>query len=149
MSACLPIKIEDYTPSVIKKNNILNIWDNSRKIFLKLTPEEFVRQFFIHYLTTFKDFPLSNIATETGIRVNNRKKRTDIIAFKNNLPVLLVECKSMDVELNNKTILQLSNYQSVILATFIAITNGNFHFFYKKVDMQWIEIDELPNYKNI
>lgn len=149
MPATIPCTISDYKPNVIQKSNILYIWDGSRKVHLKLTPEELVRQFFIHYLVQFKGFPISNIATETGIFVNQKSKRTDIVAYKNVNPVLLIECKSMEITISSRTLQQISNYQSVILAPFLAITNGNLHYFYKKEAEKWIEIFELPNYKEL
>ncbi|TAG53854.1 MAG: type I restriction enzyme HsdR N-terminal domain-containing protein [Cytophagales bacterium] len=142
----IDFSIENYIPHLKKQNDILFIKDFSRKTYLKLTPEEYVRQFFIEYLVTNKNFPISNIQTESGLKFNKKTKRADIIVYKNNVPILLVECKSMDIIINDKTIHQISNYQSVIMATYLAITNGKSTFYFKKQANDFKIIEDIPNY---
>lgn len=149
MSNKLEPNIIDFKPKVSKNETGLLIFDKSRKKFLKLTPEEFVRQFFIEYLVKFKQYPVSNIATEKGLTYNQQKKRADIIVYKHGLPFLLVECKAMGTALNMKVVQQISNYSSTTETLFLAITNGEQHYFFQNEENNgWKRIEQLPDYSN-
>ena len=112
----------------IKKKYINNkeyIFDPVRKKFLINTPEEWVRQNFIQYLHNKKGYPLSLMSTENLTIVNNQKNRTDIICHnRQGKAILLVECKSEKIIINNNAFDQAQNYNSVIKANYIIITNG-------------------------
>ena len=78
-----------------------SIFDKLRKKWIILTPEEWVRQNFIKYLIEDKKYPSSLIATEKELRLGELKKRFDILVYdKNHKPWLMVECKSMEVKLD-------------------------------------------------
>jgi len=101
------------------------IFDPLRKKWIKLTPEEWVRQNFLQYLLQVKHYPASLIAVEKEIMVGELKKRFDILVYKNNQPWLLVECKEMNIPIDETVFQQLLRYQSSLQASYIIITNGN------------------------
>ena len=112
----------------IKKKYIDNkeyIFDPIRKKYLINTPEEWVRQNFINYLHTQKGYPLSLMSTEKLTIINNQYSRADIICY-NNLgdPILVVECKSEKINLNNSVFDQAQNYNAILKASHVIITNG-------------------------
>ena len=98
----------------IKKKYIDNkeyIFDPIRKKYILNTPEEWVRQNFIKYLHNEKEFPISLMSIENLTIVNKQKKRTDLVCYNNKgNAILLIECKSEKINLNNKTFDQVQNY---------------------------------------
>ena len=90
-----------------------------------LTPEEWVRQHFIHFLITIQNYPRSLIRVESGLTYNTLKKRTDIVVYdRSGRPWMLVECKSPDQKLTNETLRQAGLYNAALKASFLAVTNG-------------------------
>ncbi len=112
----------------IKKKYINNkeyIFDPIRKKYLINTPEEWVRQNFIHYLHVKKGYPLSLMSTEKLTIINNQNTRSDIICYnKTGKPILVVECKAEKINLNNDVFNQVQNYNFSLKANYVIITNG-------------------------
>ncbi len=113
-------------------NNNVYIFDRIRKKYVFLSPEEWVRQHLIHYLTEFKNFPVSLIKIESGLRYNRLLKRTDVLIYdRHGKPLLIIECKSADHKLNHPDLRQVSAYGASLKPSFIGLTNGLIHFFWK------------------
>ncbi|HMZ45878.1 MAG TPA: type I restriction enzyme HsdR N-terminal domain-containing protein [Chitinophagaceae bacterium] len=108
-----------------QKNGKEFIFDAFRKLWVRLTPEEWVRQNFLQYLVQEKKYPIACIAVEKEVMVNGIKKRCDIIVFKNYTPYMIVECKEMNVALTEKTIQQILTYNQSLSVNILVITNGN------------------------
>ena len=101
------------------------VFDQIRKKYVVLTPEEWVRQHFINYLVTDLKFPRSLINVEQGLRYNTLLKRSDIIVFgREGTPRVLVECKAASHPLNQKVMEQAVMYNKTIGADYIIVTNG-------------------------
>lgn len=101
------------------------IYDVLRKKHLVLTPEEWVRQHFIHYLLNHVQYPKSLIKVEGGLKFNKLQKRTDIVVFdRSGNPWMLVECKSSDQLINESTLRQAAVYNSTLKAKYLVLTNG-------------------------
>ena len=121
------------------------LFDRLRKKWVLLTPEEWVRQNFISYLTASKEYPLSLIAVEKEFRLGELKKRFDILVYNNrHEPWMMVECKAMDIELNDAVLEQLLRYHITLPVKYLVITNGKQSFGFRKVNGQLLEMDELP-----
>jgi hypothetical protein len=101
------------------------IFDVVRKKYLRLTPEEWVRQHIVHLLIGHLDFPAGLIKMEGGLVYEKLEKRSDILVFDLSAkPYLLIECKAPEVQVSNKTLDQVSRYNKVVKAPFLAMTNG-------------------------
>ena len=101
------------------------VFDPLRKKHVALTPEEQVRQFFIHWLNKERGYPLQLMASEYTIKLGSKGLRCDIVAFDNNLnPQIIVECKAPNVKLGNATLQQVLNYNLVLKVPHLIITNG-------------------------
>jgi hypothetical protein len=141
------IKIDypPYQPKIKKEQDKEFIFDDVRKQWIMLTPEEWVRQNFLQYLIQIKKYPASLIAVEKELKLGELKKRTDVIVYNtNSQPWLMIECKAMSEPLNEKVLQQILRYHITIPVPFLVITNGNFCFGFEKVNGNFIEIDELP-----
>ena len=123
------------------------IFDPSRKIWLRLTPEEWVRQNFIQYLLQTMHYPRSLIAVEKELQLGDLKKRFDILVYDNNhQPWMMIECKSMEVPLNEKVLAQLLRYHIAVPVPFLVITNGSYCAAFEKVDGSLSQLSDLPVY---
>ena len=96
-----------------------------RKKWLTLTPEEWVRQNTLLYLTEVMQYPASLIAVEKQIVLGDVKKRFDIVVYKNELPFMLIECKELQVPISQKTLDQALRYNIKLQAPYCFISNGN------------------------
>ncbi len=111
------------------ENNVA-IFDEIRKKFVVLTPEEWVRQHVIHYLIYTKKHPKSLLSVEKQLLHNGMTKRYDVVAFNPDGSVyLLVECKAPEVKVSQATFDQLARYNMIANATYLMVTNGWNHYF--------------------
>ena len=104
------------------------IFDFLRKRHVALTPEEWVRQHFIHYLIHHRKYPRSLVKVEGGLTFNTLQKRSDIVVFdRTGSPWMVIECKAPDLKLSEKTVMQASMYNHTLKARYLVITNGMSH----------------------
>ena len=104
------------------------IWDRIRRKWVRLTPEEWVRQNFVRYLTAGKGYPAALIAIEKQIRLGELNKRYDIAVYHNTRPWLVIECKEPEVAIGPKVLEQILRYNSRLTAKYLVLTNGHQHF---------------------
>jgi hypothetical protein len=122
------------------------IFDSIRKKYLLNTPEEWVRQHFINFLINHRNYSKNLIKIETGLKYNQRNKRTDIQVFDSEGKLnILVECKAPNIVLNDKVITQILQYHKVLNASVLAITNGIEHVFISLESKDKIQyLSDLP-----
>jgi hypothetical protein len=146
------LNLPDYKFKLKSNENKTLIFDNLRKKYMVLTPEEWVRQHFVQFLIEEKNYPPSLIAIEKQVLVNNLKKRSDILVFnKEGNPDIIVECKAPKIKITQATFDQIARYNSTLNANFLVVTNGLNHF-YCKMDFEnetYVFLKEIPNYKQI
>lgn len=119
-----------YSFRLKSRENKPYIFDVIRKKFVRLTPEEWVRQHTLHYLLHTKKYPASIINVEKEIQINNTKKRYDIVIFNSDGTIfLIVECKSYSVAITQATFDQIARYNLELQASLLMVTNGLNHFF--------------------
>lgn len=105
------------------------IFDELRRKYIVLTPEEWVRQNFIRYLNEEKNFPPVLIAIEKGIKVNKLQKRFDAVVFnRRGKPVMLIEFKSPDVKIDQKVMEQVARYNLSLNVSYLIVSNGLVHY---------------------
>jgi len=105
------------------------VWAILRKKWLKLTPEEWVRQHFINYLITHKGFSEGRLVSEHEVKYNGMSKRCDLAYFNDNFEVnVIVECKAPHIEITEDTFYQAARYSRVLGAQFLILTNGIQHY---------------------
>lgn len=125
------------------------ILDEIRKKFVKLTPEEHVRQNYIKYLITEKKYPKSLFAIEYKIEVNKNIMRCDVVIFdKSFSPNIIIECKAPNIKITEKTFNQAIDYYYVLKPNFIILTNGISHYYVKinKKENSFKFIEEIPQF---
>lgn len=105
------------------------IFDQVRKKYLILTPEEWVRQHFINFLNVTFNYPLSLMTVEQPLKYHSMNKRADIICYNElGKKILMVECKAPTVKLNQLVFDQIARYNFELKLSFLVVTNGINHY---------------------
>jgi hypothetical protein len=122
------------------------IFDALRRRWVRLTPEEWVRQNMVQLLTEALQYPAALIGVEKEISVAAQKKRFDLLVFNRlHQPWMLIECKAMDVDLTAHTLEQVLRYHAAVPVEYLIITNGSFTYGWKKLpDHRLQELDQFP-----
>jgi hypothetical protein len=127
------------------------ILDTIRKQWIVLTPEEWVRQHMVRYLTEHLNYSTGLTAIEKGFDLNGIPYRADIVTYdRSGTAILAVECKAPGVKINQKTFDQIGQYNKVIQAKYLVVTNGLTHFCVS-VDHslgQWKQLERIPTYES-
>ncbi len=119
------LNLPSYNHKLKKINDKLCIWDIIRKKNIVLTPEEWVRQHFVHHLINEHQYPKSLIKLESSLDYNKRLKRTDIQVFdRDGKLFMIVECKAPYIKLSQTVFAQAAQYNHVLKAQYLTITNG-------------------------
>jgi hypothetical protein len=129
--------------------NKVAIFDEIRKKFIILTPEEWVRQHVIQYLLQVKKYPKSYINVEKNIKINDLNKRYDIVVYQPNGSIyLLIECKAPEITINQQTFDQIAKYNLVLNAKYLMVSNGLNHYFCQMdfENEKYIFLKELPEF---
>lgn len=126
------------------------VFDEIRKKWVALNPEEWVRQHFINYLVTEKKVPKSLISVEKKINLNGTIKRYDLIIYNTVLiPTVLIECKAPNVLLNEQVAEQILRYNLSMGVKYLLITNGFQEVIFQVSDSKTSIIEELPDFREL
>ncbi len=128
----------------------ISVFDEIRKKFVVLTPEEWVRQHVVHYFLHEKKFPKSLVNVEKLLTINGLTKRYDIVIFNTDGSVhILVECKAPQVKISQSVFDQIARYNLTMRAQLLMVTNGLDHYFCR-LDYdrkQYDFLQSLPDYQ--
>ena len=125
------------------------IYDPLRDRYVRLTPEEWVRQHFVQYLIQELDVPAGLVAIEAAFRVQGQPRRADVIVHdRQGDPLLLVECKAPRVSIAQDAFDQGARYNIVLQAPYLVVTNGQTHYAcaIDFSDQSYTFLDALPPY---
>ncbi|MDB3937494.1 type I restriction enzyme HsdR N-terminal domain-containing protein [Flavobacteriaceae bacterium] len=126
----LQLEFPNYTFKFKNNGNGDYIFDEIRKKYIKLTKEEWVRQNCVKFLINEKNFPSVLINIEKTIKINKLSKRYDIVVYKPDGGIkLLVECKSPEIKINQKTFDQIAVYNMNLKSEQLMVTNGLEHYY--------------------
>tara|TARA_B100000929_G_C15442829_1_gene398568 strand:- start:389 stop:838 length:450 start_codon:yes stop_codon:yes gene_type:complete len=129
--------------------NKIAVFDDLRKKFVILTPEEWVRQHCVKFLQTEKNYPLSLINVEKQLKIGALTKRYDIVVFESEGSIqLIVECKAPKIKITQETFDQIARYNLSLQANFLMVTNGIEHYFCKMdyENENYIFLKDIPEY---
>ncbi len=140
----LKIEYPDHPFKIKEENDKEWIWDEVRKKWVRLTPEEWVRQNFIQFLVQQHKYPSSLMAVEKEILLEDIKKRCDIVLYQAEKPWMIVECKEMNVVLDEAVLKQVLTYNMSIPVPYLIITNGTGLHIFKREDGMMHALKDLP-----
>jgi hypothetical protein len=137
----------------IDQNGQKYIFDPLRLKWIRLTPEEWVRQHFTNYLIEHKHYPKALLAHEVNLKIGQANRRCDILLYKRAglEPHLIVECKAPSVEITQATFQQICAYNTILRAAYTIVTNGIVHYACRiNLNTHAVEyLPSIPNYEDL
>ena len=128
------------------------IWDRLRERWVALTPEEWVRQHFVNWLITDKEFPAALMGNELSLTQNGISRRCDtVVGDRTGQPLVIVEYKAPSINITQKVFDQIVRYNMVLKARYLMVSNGLVHYCcqidYEKNSYRFLE--EIPCYESL
>jgi hypothetical protein len=123
------LNLPQYSFKIIGKEGSEMILDPVRRKYVRLTPEEWVRQNFVQYLVNEGKYPVGLLGIEVVFRLNKLRRRVDILVHnRSGNPVMIVECKEPDVKIDETVFDQIVCYNMGLKVPYIVVTNGIVHY---------------------
>jgi hypothetical protein len=146
------LNLPPYETKITEQDGKPQIFDQLRKCYVALTPEEWVRQHFVHYLIDHKNYPTTLMANEVTITLNGMNKRCDTVVYDKTLrPRVIVEYKAPTVKITKEVFAQISRYNLTLRVDYLIISNGLQHYCcrmdYEKQSFTFLQ--EIPEYSKI
>lgn len=141
-----------YDAKIKKIGGMIKIFDTQRRKFVALTPEEWVRQNFVHYLLEYKHYSPALLANEVAVTLNGMSRRCDSVLYGLDMkPKMIIEYKRPDVEITQRVFNQICRYNMVLQVEYLVITNGLKHYCCK-IDYTkngYIFLEDIPEYEEL
>ena len=148
----MELNLPAYDLRTDERNGTSRVYDPIRQKYVRLTPEEWVRQHFVQYLIQELGVPSGLVAIEHGFRVQGHPQRADVIVHdRQGEPLVLVECKAPDTTIRQSAFDQGARYNGVLGAPFLVVTNGQEHYACA-IDFEahtYAFLDDLPEYESL
>ncbi len=146
------LNLPQYEIKVAERNGKTVIFDNLRRRFVSLTPEEWVRQHFVHFLTGHKGYPAALLANEVELTCGQKRLRCDSVLYDISArPRMIIEYKSPEIALTQKVFDQISVYNMLLHVDYLIVSNGLQHYCCK-MDYEkrtYAFLKEIPEYEEI
>ena len=144
------LNLPPFNIKVAEREGQTTIYDFLRHRYLRLTPEESVRQHFTHFLVEHKGYPTALLANEVTIDVNGVARRCDSVLYKaaGGMPRMIIEYKAPHIHITQSVFQQIYSYNSVLRADYLIVSNGINHYCCH-VDYDNMRVDflkDIPNY---
>lgn len=154
MNECVmyQLNLPTYDLRLRRTGNRDMIFDVLRRKYVALTPEEWVRQHFVHFLIEHKGYPTALLANEIELRIGEKRLRADTLLYNKELrPHMLIEYKSPTIALTQKVFDQISAYNLLLHADYLIVSNGMQHICcrmdYEQNTYHFLE--EIPDYSEL
>ncbi len=148
----LPLNLPDCHLKIVQKNGKPFVFDKLRKRYVSLTPEEWVRQHFVHFLIDYKQYPAALLGNEISIKLNNTSKRCDTVLYdQHGSPKMIIEYKAPDIIITQKVFDQISRYNMVLHVDYLIVSNGREHYCCKMdyLNLRYQFLQGIPAYSTL
>ena len=146
------LNLPKYGIKIANENGHLTIFDVLRRKYVALTPEEWVRQHFVHYLIGHKGYPQTLMANEIQLAIGNKKLRCDSVLYDRSLkPRMIIEYKAPTVNITQKVFDQITIYNMLLHVDYLVVSNGIKHYCCRMdyENQKYLFLDDIPNYQEI
>ena len=146
------LNLPSYPIKIKEKGEKQLIFDFLRRKYVALTPEEWVRQHFVHFLVEHKGYPQALLANEVELKVGEKKLRCDTLLYNRELkPRMIIEYKAPTIQLHQKTFDQISAYNLLLKVDYLVISNGLQHYCCKMdyTQQRYSFLEQLPDYEKL
>ena len=125
----LSLNLPPYATKIAVRDGKNTIWDVIRRKYVALTPEEWVRQHFVHFLIEHKGYPTSLLANEVALTLNGTSRRCDTVLYDRTLsPRMIIEYKAPHIPITQKVFDQICRYNLVFRVDYLIVSNGLSHY---------------------
>ena len=129
------------------KQYVLCAW---RRRYIRLTPEELVRQTTLQLLVDEFGYPHSLIAVEVPIEVAGVQKRCDAIVYNRQMQALmLLEFKAPSVHLTQEVFDQAAIYNRKLQVPLLMLCNGRESIVAQVLPTQYQFLEQIPAYNTL
>lgn len=128
------------------------VLDILRRRFVALTPEEWVRQNFIHFLIEHLHYPQGLLANEVSLQAGQKKLRADSVLYDRSLhPRMIIEYKAPTIPITQKVFQQIAAYNFLLHVDYLVMSNGMAHYCCKMdyESKKCVFLKEIPLYENL
>jgi len=146
------LSLPKYNIKVRENKGRRQIYDFLRRKYVALTPEEWVRQHFVHYLSEHLGYPKGLMGNEIALHVGEKRLRCDTVVYDRSLrPVMIVEYKSPEVELSQGVLDQALAYNALLRVDYIVVSNGLQHVCCRMdyAQRRYVFVSEIPAYSEV
>lgn len=146
------LNLPKYEICVGRQKSKLTIFDFLRRRYVALTPEEWVRQHFVHFLVDHKGYPKGLLANEVELSVGDKSLRCDSILYNRELqPQMIIEYKAPHVKLSQKVFQQIATYNLLLHVDYLIVSNGIDHYCVKMDygNQAYTFLDDIPDYNSL
>lgn len=146
------LNLPHYETKIAENDGKRTIFDNLRRCYVALTPEEWVRQHFVHFLLEHCNYPATLMGNEVGLTLNGTKKRCDTVVYDRNLkPRIIIEYKAPTVRINKEVFAQIARYNLVLKVDYLIVSNGIQHYCCKMdyTNNAFEFINSIPEYSSL
>ena len=146
------LNLPKYEIRIGRKDGRLTIFDFLRRRYVALTPEEWVRQHFTHFLVEHKSYPQGLLANEVELSVGEKSLRCDSVLYDRELrPRMIVEYKAPHIKLTQKVFQQIVTYNLLLHVDYLVVSNGIEHHCVKMdyENEKYLFLEDIPEYKNL
>ncbi len=146
------LNLPEFSFRIKTENDKTYIFDTLRKKFIRLTPEEWVRQNFVQFLISVKKFSAPLIAIETIVKVNSNPQRADLVVYSRiGNPLLIAEFKAPEVKISQQTFDQVVRYNMQLKVQYLVVSNGLQHFCCRinYADNSYAFLPEVPDFEEL
>ena len=146
------LNLPSFDKKVIQKEGKPFIFDIIRRQYVALTPEEWVRQHFVHFLISEKGYPQSLMANEVQLKLNGMSRRCDTVAYDRTLcPRVIVEYKAPTVNITQQVFDQICRYNMVLQVDYLIVSNGLAHYCCKvdNATHTYMFLKDIPSYEEV
>ena len=148
----MEINLPPYEIKLREQNGRRQIFDFLRRRYVALTPEEWVRQHFVHFLTEQKGYPKGLLANEVEQKIGNKKLRCDTLLYNKDLrPRMIIEYKAPEIAITQRVFNQITVYNFLLHVDYLIVSNGHQHYCcrmdYEKGEYTFLQ--DIPHYTEL
>ena len=148
----IPLNLPSFAIKIGGSRERPTIYDILRRKYVALTPEEWVRQHFVHYLTEHKGYPSSLMANEVRLQIGAKQLRADSVLYDTGLhPRMIIEYKAPNLAITQKVFDQISAYNLLLHVDYLVVSNGLDSYCCKMdyVGKKYLFLEAIPDYRDI
>jgi len=148
----IPLNLPPYEIKISNKNGKTMIFDQLRRKYVALTPEEWVRQHFIHFLIDHKGYPQGLLTNEVQLQIGEKRLRCDTILYDKSLqPRMIIEYKAPSIAISQKVFDQITIYNFLLKVDYLIVSDGIQHYCCRMDydNQRYCFLEDIPDYQSL